>query len=592
MLRSTCKLAGEYKLIVVLVAMSCASSLAIVPALAQSATSTMRQARREFQSQSTITAKPFTFVFSSTEFPKIVWRDVDEVRRLGADGDLRVRWFDVDLNESVTPTRPGRWGAYIEATAPNGTPVRRAMTFYRRPPGFFLYQPRGLSFPLPYQPGPISAEVWREHQNTLSYVGVDMLLETFNNSERGAVMLAGLSEASPLGRGALEIDSAAVRNDDFHLALKMKIQGFSEKARPLTPPRSREKGAAPVLREGSWAEAGVAPGAKERIDAICRAWAADAGVGFVTLVARHGVIVTHEPFGTDSSGHSVTDDFRCDVASITKVPTAILFSQFLDQDLISLDDRVSVVFPDYESYAERVPTFRQCFTHVSGLSGHGDWGGCANPHLENVILNGIDVNEPGKQYEYSGMGFDLAMKAMEIVSGKSWRRLYEEYLFRPLGIGDVPMSNASSGARFTARELATLAQWLANHGSYGEMEFVASATFAQLLPEPLSRRYPTISEREGIGNHWMKHLKPGASSNSTRPDDLILSPRTVGHGSLSGCMFLVDLEKDLIVVQVRQQTGPRYAEWSTTFLQAIADAIEERPRKLDIPKNIQLGDQP
>ena len=113
-----------------------------------------------------------------------------------------------------------------------------------------------------------------------------------------------------------------------------------------------------------------------------------------------------------------------------------------------------------------------------------------NPHLENVVLNGIDVNEPGKAYASSGMGFDLTAKAREIVAGKGAFHLFREHLYRPLGMGDVPMENASAGARFTARELGIIAQWLANRGSYGAMELISPRTFEELLPEPLGRATP------------------------------------------------------------------------------------------------------
>ena len=151
-----------------------------------------------------------------------------------------------------------------------------------------------------------------------------------------------------------------------------------------------------------------------------------------------------------------------------------------------LDDPVGRVFPDYPRDPTRVPTFRQCFTHTSGLSGHGDWGGVRNANFENVVLNGIDANRAGPTYEYSGNGFELAAKAMEVMTGKSAPHLYHDHLFGPLGMGDVPVGLASSGMRFTARELGVLAQWLANRGSYGDREFIRPATFETLLPEPLA----------------------------------------------------------------------------------------------------------
>ena len=145
--------------------------------------------------------------------------------------------------------------------------------------------------------------------------------------------------------------------------------------------------------------------------------------------------MTHEAFGHDSAGKPINTDYRCWVGSITKTVTALLFAQFLDQSLIDLDDSLATVFPDYPKNDPHVPTFRQCFNHTSGLSGHGEFGGVHNPHFENIVLNGIDVNEPNVRYAYSGTGYELAAKAMEIVAGKSAIRLYDEHLFQPLNFG-------------------------------------------------------------------------------------------------------------------------------------------------------------
>jgi len=527
--------------------------------------------RRRFQDQELITARPFTFIFNPGDPPRIVWRDADEVRRLGSDGRLRVRWFDADLDETTKPARPGRWGALIEATAPNGTPVRRSMTFFCRPPYFLLLLfPADYTAPLAYIPGPILPEVWREHQTEFDRVSKDLLFRALNDTEAGTILLAGLSGAKPLGRAPLYVESATALNEAYHLRLKLKVLGLQDRVRPLNPPRKRAT-PAPALRDGTPAEAGMRPDAVAKIRAVCESWAKDSGEPFVTLVARNGVIVIHEAFGRDAANRPVGLDYRCDVASITKSATAILFSQFVDQGLIGLDDSVATVLPDYPRNNAHVPTFRQCLTHMSGLSGHGDWGGVRHSHLENIILNGIDANEPGKAYNYAGMGFDLTAEAMELVSGKSALRLYRDHLFQPLGMGDVPMESASAGARFTARELGTLAQWLANRGSYGEMEFVSPATFERLLPEPLGRRYPGVTEEEGVGMHWMRHVKPGAKAGSTRPRDLFFSPHTVGHGSFSACILLADLDRGLIVAQVRKAPGARYGDWSLRFFQAIVD---------------------
>lgn len=540
--------------------------------LAKSHIDLLRDQRRQFQNQDLITATPNTWIFNPGNPPRIIWRDVDEARRLGFKEPLRVRWFNAQLEEVALPNESGRWIAWIDGTAPNGLPFRRALTFHARPKNFLLFFAPDLSVRLPYFPGPINADVWQEHEAETGRLAANGLLRTLNDSENGAILLSGLLESKPFGRPVRLVDSVSVLNQDYHLALKLKVEGLRDRVRTLQLPCHRTKPVATV-HQGSSQEAGIAHDAKAKIDAVCHAWADDTGEPFVVLVARNGVIVTHEAFGRESNSKSIGTNYRCWVGSITKSVTALLFSQFVDQSLISLDDSLAAVFPDYPKNDTHVPTFRQCFNHTSGLSGHGDFGGANNSHLENIVLNAIDINEPGVRYSYSGMGYDLAAKAMEIVAGRSFVRLYDEYLFRPLNFGDVPIDNASSEGRFTAMELGILAQLVANRGSYGDLQFISPKTFDRLLPERLHVAEPGAVEDEGIGLHWIRRPKANAAPNSIRPDDQMFSQRTVGHGSLSGCIFMIDLDQQLVVAQVRRQSGPRYAEWSAKFFQTVADAV-------------------
>jgi len=541
---------------------------------AEAASLTLAEQRLQFQSQELMTSKQASWVFPPGKIPRIIWRDVDEVRQLGGDVSFRVRWFNRQLEEFPEPKEPGRWIAWIEGTSPNGTPLRRGLTFYAIPPNLVVSPPPDLSVEFPRFPGPNMPVQWQEHRGEITRLGSDMLIRSLIDNEQGAILLAGISEAKPLGHPARFVESASVLNDDIHLALKLKLQGPAHVVRGLKPPRPRAIPAT-VIRNGTAEEAGIQGDAKAKIDELCKAWAEDSGEPFVTLIAKRGVIVSHQAYGVDSAGKPMDQDYRCWVASITKTVTGLMFSQFVDQDLVSLDDSLARVFVDYPKDAAYVPTFRQCLNHTSGLTGHSEYGGMKNPHLENVILNGMDVNQPNSKYEYCGMGFELTAKAMEILAGKSAARVYSEHLFEPLGFGDVPLGNASSDGEFTAMELGILAQWVANRGSYGDQEFISPATFEQLLPQPINVADRGYAEDEGIGIHWIRHLRPDAPPGSKRPEDLLFSPGTLGHGSFSGCLFVVDPELQLVITQVRRHTGPHHAEWSAKFFRTIADVTSD-----------------
>ena len=532
-----------------------------------------REDRVQFQAQELTTSKFGGWVFQVGNTPRIVWRDVVEVQRIGGDLSFQTRWFDASLNEHPEPIASGRWLAWIEGKAPNGTPFRRSFTFYAFPKKLDNGFVPDLTVEFPKFPGPNAPPAWNEHRFEFDRIGKEMMIRALLDSEKGAILIAGIAESKPLGRPKRYVESTSVANGDVHLALKLKLLGLEDKVRDLKVPTIRSTPAV-SLRDGTPNEAGVPPDAKQKIDQFCQAWAESTGEPFVTLVARRGVIITHQAFGHDDSGAPLNLDYRCWVASITKTITALMFSQFVDQQLIELDNPVSSVFPDYPENDKHVPTFRQCLNHTSGLAGFGDFGGMQNPNLENIFLNAIDIVEPGKSFAYTGNGFELVAKAMEIVSGKSAVRLYDEHFFRPLGLGDVVLGNASSGGEFTAMELGIMAQWVANQGSYGDLEFIEPKTFEQLLPKQLD--IDGSIETKGLGMVWVRHVRPGADKNSTAPKDQLFSGRTIGHGSFSGCIFFVDLEQQLVITQVRQKFAKADDEWYSRFFQTVAAAIDDK----------------
>lgn len=534
-----------------------------------------RAERKDFQSLEIFPARQGGWIFPVAIPPKLVWRDPETASKFALSPGFTVRWFGPDLQEAKVPDQGGRWMALVEGTAPNQTPMRRGFTFFAIPSQLDpskTFVP-DLTVQLPHFPGPEAPKSWHEHQAEFDRSSKDLLIKSLMDREQGAILVAGIAETPKLGRPKQFHEWTLSVHAQRHLDLKLKRMGIDLPSPGLNPPRQRLV-SAPVIRSGTCEEAGVPEHAKRTIDLFCEEWAKATKEPFVTLVAKNGVIVTHASFGTDPSGKPVELDYRCWAASITKTVTAILFSQFVDQGLIELDWTLDRVFSDYPANASYVPTFRQLLNHTSGLSGHGEWGGMFNPYLENIVLNGLDLNEPGKKHEYCGLGFELAAKAMEIKTGKCATRIYHEHLFAPLGMQDVIMGNASSDGEFTAMELAILGQWLANQGSYGEHQFITPETFAEMLPN--RSNVETVAGDHGLGLHRIRHRRVNADTKEQ--GSLLFSENTFGHGSFSGCILVIDPDQQLVIVQSRKRFQSTDNAYWARFFQVVADATKDEAK--------------
>jgi CubicO group peptidase (beta-lactamase class C family) len=531
------------------------------------------QRTRELQDQPVVPAGGWAlYLFGESEgFPRIIWRDVERVRELAGDIPLTVRWFDGDLNEVTKPKGPGRYAALVEGRLRDGTPLRRGIAFYCVPDGSDLLW-RDYSVKMGFPGVPFDAKTWSAHEAAVDRWIGGLTASALANTEGGAIFLSWLDEVTKSGAPASAMEAPDVRNDDYHLRLKLKLAGRDKDLHPLAAPTTRAGGPAPVLRTGTPAEAGVKPGAKASIDAACQRWAEESGEPFTVLVARHGVIVTHAAFGKTEDGKPLGLDFRNEVASITKALTGMLFSRFVDQGLVAIDDPVGNYLPGYPTKGKYALTFRHLFTHTTGLEGHANWGGIHNPYLDNVILDGLPALKPGEVHIYNGMGYDLAGKAMEYIAGANVARLMNDGLFAPLGLTDVPpVYDLAFSAQLTAYDLGVLAQCMANRGSYGGKQLLSEETFAKTLPVQLKQYWPALDVEWGIGLTPYRERREGADAKD--PSSLLLGDNVVGHGSATSCVLRVALDKDVTVAMIRRTAGDKYDEHLRDVLTAVSDAL-------------------
>jgi len=513
------------------------------------------------------------YTFGPGKFPKLEWDKPYMVEKVMGKFPLEARWFNNELKEVSTPEKPGRYAFYVEGKTLEGKIIRRASTVYCRPKDWFGWteKPRACLDFLPVDG--VDRSVWKEHEDAITTFAGRIVLLSILRQQEGAVLMSYLNEMKPAPNKPSLTDTPIIRDHDYHLALKRKILAVEKKFPPLKAPRKIKKKAA-VLREGTEEEAGFKSGTADMIRKLCRAWFEESREPFIVLVARHGVVIVHEPFGR-GIGEQLTRNSPTEMASLTKLVTGLMFAQFVDQGLIGIDDPVGKYLPDFPVTGDKVITLRQCFTHTTGLYGHEEWGGLHNPWLDNVIANGLDHLKPGKVHNYNGMGYDLAGKVMEIVSGKSIFRLMRENLFDPLEMKDTTLEEDLGFSCFsTAGDFAKFGQLLLNKGSYGELEFFSSGTFEKILPEPLNKYYPGIDRDWGIGITWMRQRHPDAGKNGVPEDKLIVNKNVIGHGSATLAILRVDLHNDLVITQSRRRGGKDYYKHLAKFLTAIEEGLK------------------
>ena len=92
------------------------------------------------------------------------------------------------------------------------------------------------------------------------------------------------------------------------------------------------------------------------------------------------------------------------------------------------------------------------------------------------------------------VGIILAVRALELVSGKNYWHAMERELFEPLGIQNV----LPGGTGFSAENLARIGVLLDNHGQYGNWELFSEGAYQAILPTSLTP-YFDVDIEYGIG---------------------------------------------------------------------------------------------
>jgi CubicO group peptidase (beta-lactamase class C family) len=186
-----------------------------------------------------------------------------------------------------------------------------------------------------------------------------------------------------------------------------------------------------------------------RVDSLLmRLVAADRFSGAV-LVAKDGRPLYQRSFGPANRAWRARNrlDTRFNLASMTKMFTAVAVAQLVERGKLSFDETVGQVLPDYpnQEVAERV-TVGQLLAHTSGLAGADrtadrllatlrQGARTVGEHVSAFAHDPLEF-EPGSRFGYSNYGYILLGAVIEKASGQDYYSYVREQVFKPAGMHD------------------------------------------------------------------------------------------------------------------------------------------------------------
>jgi CubicO group peptidase (beta-lactamase class C family) len=206
-----------------------------------------------------------------------------------------------------------------------------------------------------------------------------------------------------------------------------------------------------------------------------------------TLRERHGVpgasLAVHDGGRTNAvasgtlnlaTGVESTVDSLFQIGSVTKVWTATLVMQLVDEGLVELDAPVRRYLPDFQVDDPEVSaavTIRHLLTHTSGIDGdHFADTGRGDDALERYVEScaGLrQVHPLGATTSYCNTGFSVLGRVIEVVADAVWDTVLRKGLVEPLGLAhtatlpeDVLRHRAAIGhIQPPGREMSTAPAW-------------------------------------------------------------------------------------------------------------------------------------
>jgi CubicO group peptidase (beta-lactamase class C family) len=302
---------------------------------------------------------------------------------------------------------------------------------------------------------------------------------------------------------------------------------------------------------------------------------------------------------------AVREDTLFDLASLTKLFTAMVIMRLVDGGLLDLDDHVGAHLEAYRVGEKQQVTVRQLLTHTSGLPAEiFVWQDFADPADRRTAVLGCPLEaSPGSRFRYSCVGYITLGLLAERVTAKPLDRLVDELAsglgledtgYRPLDrlgrdgierIAATEMRPISWSPQVAGNRVAQLDHRGVVHdenaasldGVSGNAGIFAPAAavarFGRAILDGLAgAAAPPPLSQHGLTTLLAPQLPAGLNEYQSglgfRIDDLSFmgslagSGQAYGHTGFTGTSLVIDAARNVVVVLLTNRVHPS-REWST-----------------------------
>ncbi|RNI28694.1 serine hydrolase domain-containing protein [Rufibacter latericius] len=333
-----------------------------------------------------------------------------------------------------------------------------------------------------------------------------------------------------------------------------------------------------------------------RIREIIQKQAAQQRFSGTILLADQGRIVHQSSYGlTDQATQARIDhQTKFGIASITKMLTAIVILQLVEEGKLSLQDRVSELLPTFKFPHQDKLTVHHLLLHISGLLREEDslYDAPLTPQAftQKVLATGANSGK-FDQFHYNNLDYVLLGLIIEAKTGTTWQAAIKTRI-----IDKLPMTNTGFLAKgkyptnfvlpYSVTKNGNLARdsdlYLENYYAAGcmysnaaDLFLLDKALYGNTLLSEKSKAllYTSYPQYNYTGYSGWTYQYPFAD---TKP--LIMERRGGILGSNSALVRMLDLNKTIIILSNTDQFNPDSYGDKENLREALLMELGKAPR--------------